>query len=83
MSEVEQYKKRSAGMNAMENAGAFAVTYWSINDIHAIKGRNKVSDEEAEELLERIDNRLHERMVEAGWEMVNQEFAEFIAERDE
>ena len=83
MTATEEYKKRSAGMNAMENAGAFAIAYWTVADIHSIKGRHKVTDEEAEELLDRISHRLHERMVEAGWALVNQEFAEFVAERDE
>lgn len=83
MSAIEQYKKRSAGMNAMENAGAWAIAYWTTADIHAIEGRDKVTDEEAEELLERIDNRLKDAMVEAGWEVVNAEFARFIKERGE
>lgn len=82
MSATEQYKKRSAGMSAMENAGAYAVTYWTVADIHAIKGRHEVTDEEAEELLENMSNRLHDRMTEAGWSWVHEEFAEFIRARE-
>ena len=81
MSEVEQYKKRSAGMNAMENAGAYAVTYWTVNDVLSLRGRHEVTEQEAEELLDRIANRLHERMQEAAWNTLHEEFAKFIAER--
>jgi len=81
MSATEEYKKRSAGMNAMENAGAFAVTYWTAADIHSIKDRHQVTDEEAEGILEHIQTRLHETMVNAGWAVVEDAFRDFIKER--
>jgi cell division GTPase FtsZ len=81
MSETEEYKKRSAGMNAMENAGAFAVTYWTAADVLSLKGKHPLTVEEAEEILERIQTRLHEHMVNAGWALVGEAFHDFIKER--
>ena len=83
MSEVEQYKERTRGMNVMENAGAYGITYFTTADVHAVAGRNKVTDAEAEELLDRISNRIHERMSDAGQAVVNAAVGRFIKERDE
>ena len=81
MSRMERFRERSAGMNKMENAGAWAVTYWTAEDVHAIKEHHPLTDAEAEGILEHVQGRLHERMVEAGWAMLNEEFAEFIKDR--
>jgi len=85
MTAHEEYKKRSAGMNMMENAGAWAVTYWTAEDVLSIARADDhpLTDEEAEQIFDRISNRLHERMVEAGWDIVNEGLVDWVKERDE
>ena len=68
-------------LTARETKKAFAKVHWTVEDVHAARSWHApntlppISYAEAEEFLANIEQRIADKMVQAGWAVVEEELA--------